>query len=512
MIGHTRFATSSINRVVELHPHEWVPFHPETVWVFDAIRGRLDRRENYTVGVHISHNGDFDALEAYSQPLVVEEVGYWLERVLHCPNKLLGDSPKIAGCMDFFRVQGRWAAACRLAWVRVVLNSVTDVSGGQQLTSTAPNTFPAPHYFEHWASVFERVWMSHVNNVINASNGSSPFSVDPSHKHDKYTYTIDPKGLKQFLQSIVDEIKSEEFQHSATASAVEYFPRGINAWPLSKLTAFVHYVVRGFLRSDTYTAMTEFLTRAEGSFGLQCHTTMEPGVVVIASKGQPMSFSFDPRKSIMLFGSEVEALSVPIFQTGQWLAQRIDLDSHGEVVRLGEVRALQEGNFVNRSGKVPAGAAVQAASPVGPVASPVLSGPKLALSPVNPAAGVGLASPSAASGSVLRRQPSFKQSSPVPTSPIAAVGPSLEEQKQKLTCGLKLKCGVEIRSYSLVTCTEFSTFDLISRSVPINMAQIPFDPKVDLVGRDLSVIPAVLACIDRSKFDFLLFVVVAFLI
>ena len=28
-IGHTRFATSSVNRVPELHPHEWVPFHSE---------------------------------------------------------------------------------------------------------------------------------------------------------------------------------------------------------------------------------------------------------------------------------------------------------------------------------------------------------------------------------------------------------------------------------------------------------------------------------------------------
>ena len=30
-IGHTRFATSSINRVPELHPHEWVSFHSEGI-------------------------------------------------------------------------------------------------------------------------------------------------------------------------------------------------------------------------------------------------------------------------------------------------------------------------------------------------------------------------------------------------------------------------------------------------------------------------------------------------
>ena len=28
-LGHTRFATSSVNKIPELHPHEWVPFHSE---------------------------------------------------------------------------------------------------------------------------------------------------------------------------------------------------------------------------------------------------------------------------------------------------------------------------------------------------------------------------------------------------------------------------------------------------------------------------------------------------
>ena len=51
--------------------------------------------------------------------------------------------------------------------------------------------------------------------------------------------------------------------------------------------------------------MSEFLSRAEGSFGLQAHCSIEPGVVVIASKGQPMSLSYDPERPIVLFGSEV---------------------------------------------------------------------------------------------------------------------------------------------------------------------------------------------------------------
>ena len=42
------------------------------------------------VGIHLSHNGDFDALEAFSHTLVVDEVGLFLERVLHVPNDTKG--------------------------------------------------------------------------------------------------------------------------------------------------------------------------------------------------------------------------------------------------------------------------------------------------------------------------------------------------------------------------------------------------------------------------------------
>ena len=94
IIGHTRFATSSANIETELHPHEWVPFHEENVWMFDAVQGTFNH-SIHVVGLHLSHNGDFDAMEAYSQTMVVEEVGLWLERILHVPNNTRGDSPKV---------------------------------------------------------------------------------------------------------------------------------------------------------------------------------------------------------------------------------------------------------------------------------------------------------------------------------------------------------------------------------------------------------------------------------
>lgn len=145
----------------------------------------------------------------------------------------------------------------------------------------------------------------------------------------------------------------------------------------------------------------------------QVHCTLEPGVVLVASKGQPMSIAFDHDTPLVLFASEAEALNVSVRESGasnvvlrvffddvvsyfetrspvgqilhflffivnysshRWryithltqetyltvytivssiahclpgksLPYRIDLDGHGEIVRVGEPRALLEGRF-----------------------------------------------------------------------------------------------------------------------------------------------------------------------
>ena len=112
---------------------------------------------------------------------------------------------------------------------------------------------------------------------------------------------------------------------------------------------FIHHTIRGFLRADLYTAVTEFQSRAEGSFGLQVHCTLEPGVVVISSKGQPMSVSYDTDSHVVLFGSEAEAVAVPVTKNGNWLKNRIDLNSKGEVMRIGLPSPMFDGNY---SGKL----------------------------------------------------------------------------------------------------------------------------------------------------------------
>ena len=130
VIGHTRFATSSVNVVPELHPHEWCAFQRDSVWRFSHTSQRFEKSGEVMCGLHLTHNGDFDALQMYGETVTVNNVGLWLEKVLHVPNLLRGDSPKLAGCMELFLVQGRWNRAARLAWVRTILSASGDVCEG----------------------------------------------------------------------------------------------------------------------------------------------------------------------------------------------------------------------------------------------------------------------------------------------------------------------------------------------------------------------------------------------
>lgn len=222
---------------------------------------------------------------------------------------MLGDSPKVAGCMDVFRVQGRWGPSARLSWVRCVLKTSTDVCGGSQLSKSAVNTFPSSSYFEIWADVIDAQFKLHVNNIIK----SRKVEVKDEKGRKKtaktsYQYRIDSQGERQLVKCLVILLcsgpdRKKEFREAnpsikySGSNALSDSTRGllgagdnqnqfqnqnadalrgalrlklgITDWSDAQLTSFLSCTVRGFLRSDLYTSMSEFLARAEGSFGLQ---------------------------------------------------------------------------------------------------------------------------------------------------------------------------------------------------------------------------------------------------
>jgi hypothetical protein len=154
--------------------------------------------------------------------------------------------------MDLLRVQGRWAAAARLAYIRCIHKDMTDVCKGEQLSKQASNTFPVSSVWDAWRDFFEDVWIQYKDLVIESiPTGSS-----------SYRFRINSKGERQLVNAL------------ATASAKKPDTSG---WTDDVLTSFLNSAVRDFLRMDLYNACSEFLSRAQGSFGLQMHCSMEEG-------------------------------------------------------------------------------------------------------------------------------------------------------------------------------------------------------------------------------------------
>lgn len=188
------------------------------------------------------------------------------------------------------------------------MSSATDVSGGQLLTHDAPYSFPPPGFWTNWAIFLEQQWALHINNII------SPVIAPLGHTlaGKMFFYKISEPGVAQLEHSICELLRDES---SPTTQAL-----GVRRWSELKLRSFIHHTVRGFLKLDLYNAVTEMIGRAEGSFGLQVHCTLEPGVVIVASKGQPMSIAFDYDTPLVLFASEAEALNVSVRQSGEHVA------------------------------------------------------------------------------------------------------------------------------------------------------------------------------------------------
>ena len=339
--------------------------------------------------------------------------------------------------------QGRWGPAARLAWVRCVLSSATDVSAGQLLTNEAPNSFPGPGLWTSWAIFLEAQWAMHINNIV-ASVIAPPGHIMAG---KMFFYRIKEDGVAQFEQVLCDLLYNT---FTSTTQAL-----GTQKWSLLKLQSFIHHTVRGFLKLDLYNAVTEMLSRAEGSFGLQVHCTLEPGVAIIASKGQPMSIAFDEHSPLVLFASEAQALCVPVRESGKSLPLRVDLDGHGEVVRVGPPRALIEGRFRDQMDR---------AAEVSPQASP---------------------SPS-----------SNSQQSKANNAHSRAINSANILHSQQC---LILPCGVEVRSYLLNRFAELTASQLRERCDTQSAPDKPYDQYADLVVLDLNDTPAVLNAIDKGN-------------
>mmetsp|Transcript_112402 Transcript_112402/g.357267 ORF Transcript_112402/g.357267 Transcript_112402/m.357267 type:complete len:1621 (+) Transcript_112402:48-4910(+) len=281
--GHSRFGTSSSPAENETHPHQWLGSQQETVWRCELSSGRWFK-EDATVCVTITHNGDFDAWELYGSMVPNGTLGEWLARVMHHRNTAKGDSPKLAGVMDLLVCQGRWVASVRYAFVHDVMQHINQATGWEPLVpEVSTNAVPQMTFFEELAGLLDRTFAEMLDARPEFAPTQEGIVALAAVAFESLKNGMS-KGTQNELQTW--EVTDEIFQAFCTSACTVFFTH------------------------DLLSAVSECLHRAEGSFGVSASCSLWPTSIVLAAKGQPISLAFNMEMPIALWSSEPSSLTV----------------------------------------------------------------------------------------------------------------------------------------------------------------------------------------------------------
>ena len=241
-------------------------------------------------------------------PLPQADVGQYLSILLSHTLSVDSDSAKIAGYFDLFSTKGRWCPSARAAWVLTISKSVRDVL--EHATPTKENVpFPGPGAFQRWGVLFEQAFIA-----------SNLASICPITQREQFATT---------RASLQNGLVATLSQNPTTCN--------MGTWLPDKIALFVSTTITNFFTADAATCMSTFLRSAVGSFGLAVTAATEEGSVVVAALGQPMAVSLDPMVPLVLYGSEVSAVRIPVQDNFAPLRYRYNIDDcEGEVVRVGK--------------------------------------------------------------------------------------------------------------------------------------------------------------------------------
>ena len=102
-------------------------------------------------------------------------------------------------------------------------------------------------------------------------------TTDPS-LPSKCTYIIDRAAELQLIDVLCSSYENRNINNNEHHRAVE---PDISNWSGLEIKSFFTMTVKGFLNADLYTTMTEFMSRAEGSFGVQVENIFTSFVLFI---------------------------------------------------------------------------------------------------------------------------------------------------------------------------------------------------------------------------------------
>lgn len=309
LISHVRFATQSDSQINETHPHQWMAERSVELW---ALRnGKLEKARK-KLAIIVAHNGDLDYLWLYDDWVPNRVLGWWLERVLHTPNTTVGDSPKIAGTMDFLVTQGIWDASVRLGYYLKVAESLAEVFGGQEPARGAPNTAVSNEILYELGKIFEEQFMWHKNAIMK-----------PGVKTMQETWDLgDPVAMRNFEDAVINRLKQNSFSAN---------------WGEKKLRGFVRETIQSFFENDLFGATRKFFDRADHSsntFGLALGSTLKTDGMVVAARGQPLALGIDEKGHAVRVASEPAAVKIIDEKTRATDRFVLNQELRGEIVEI----------------------------------------------------------------------------------------------------------------------------------------------------------------------------------
>eukprot|EP00930_Biecheleria_cincta_P085510 TRINITY_DN7489_c0_g1_i3.p1 TRINITY_DN7489_c0_g1~~TRINITY_DN7489_c0_g1_i3.p1 ORF type:complete len:1587 (+),score=291.03 TRINITY_DN7489_c0_g1_i3:80-4762(+) len=281
--GHSRFGTSSVPAENETHPHQWLGPHCDRFWRQELGKNSWKLEEQAQVCITITHNGDFDGWKLFDEVVANGDLGEWISRMLHKRNEAKGDSPKLAGLMDVLLVQGRWAASVRLAFIRTVLKHVDQICDWEELGPEAPNVAPAPQVFRAWAKPFEKEFALVAGNFVPTE-----------------------AAIQELGHCVYKRLEAAEWC-LGDAEAEEELIAYVLGPDLGRI--FCQEACRVFFANDLMSAVWDFFSCAEGTFGISVTCSLWPQKIALAAKGQPISLAFDSQRPLVYWASEPASLA-----------------------------------------------------------------------------------------------------------------------------------------------------------------------------------------------------------
>jgi hypothetical protein len=369
LVGHTRFATSSLSTLDGTHPHQWTPPSQRRIYAID--RSPSEGPSVVSVENFITHNGDFDFYQSHDKTYELEIIQEWLSVVTETETPALVDSCAIAGMVDILRTQGCFGLSARYA---LVLGIDSSNCGLNAKMRTLP---PYDEFLQDVIGMaFEKVLEEYYVTVSRGDEstftlrdmGNSrearvilqqkameelkklpqdqfqtlkiAFRQRPQNSSGHNGSVVTPRKemaiTKKKLPIVITEdestngqgMKSSGFNssdkarmdHSPGAKSVDHtasvkFVAGEHVDDIESnyfdgcLRAFCEKTIDAFFDNDLFMTTKLFMKNAKGSFGISVTSNLDSHrQMCLAARGQTVSIAFYPDKDLICYGSEQAAV------------------------------------------------------------------------------------------------------------------------------------------------------------------------------------------------------------